>query len=242
VPVPSKPLRDWVAAQQAPCYAIISAASDSAPVKAVTMNDGRTVTYPLYAGTPYAQWHPVMPYLVAISPRSGFLNWIEQTKATDWGWLFSSSAPQQPLIDHFVSLAQATMPNGERVFFRYWDGDYFNLIQNWLDEPTSSLIPPMHSCWVNGFEHNYTATEIPVRDFASWAIPQPLLDSLLKSDPRPMIQNLMQYIQENHGDLWTSFPYDTLNYKIAQFVADYSGEKDHLISALCDYLIEEKSF
>jgi len=242
VPVPSKPLRDWVAAQQAPCYAIISAASDSAPVKAVTMNDGRTVTYPLYAGTPYAQWHPVMPYLVAISPRSGFLNWIEQTKATDWGWLFSSSAPQQPLIDHFVSLAQATMPNGERVFFRYWDGDYFNLIQNWLDEPTSSLIPPMHSCWVNGFEHNYTATEIPVRDFASWAIPQPLLDSLLKSDPRPMIQNLMQYIQENHGDLWTSFPYDTLNYKIAQFVSDYSGEKDRLISALCDYLIEEKSF
>lgn len=223
-------------------YAIISAASDAEAVRYYFQHDGSTIAWPLYANTPYADWHPVMPYLVTLSRASPFLDWINTTEATDWGWLFSSTQEAGELAPHFRSLTQATMPDGEQVFFRYWDGDYFSLILSQQNEHTCALIPAMRACWVNGhtftFHPDNTAAAKP---FAWWQLSDALLTQLANADSRPLITNLLQYLQENRGDLWLSFPKNILENKVRYFVENYQGTAEKITAALCEQLSEQQT-
>lgn len=240
----SKPLSGWLTAldPDVHLYAIISAASEAEPVRYYFQRDGATIAWPLYANTHYADWHPVMPYLVKLSRHSPFLDWVNTTEATDWGWLFTSSQEASELAPYFTSLTQATMPEGERVFFRYWDGDYFSLILSHQHEQTCSLLPPMRACWANGhtftFHPDNTTTAKP---FAWWQLSDALLKQLAKADSRPLITNLLQYLQENRGDLWLSFPNNILESKVRYFVENYQGEPEKITAALCEQLSEEQT-
>ncbi|EPM43195.1 hypothetical protein A246_27934, partial [Pseudomonas syringae pv. actinidiae ICMP 19098] len=51
----------------------------------------RLYLVPIWSGTPYDTWQPVMPYLSELMPRSAFLNWVAETDAEDWGWLAVST-------------------------------------------------------------------------------------------------------------------------------------------------------
>ncbi|MFY2980391.1 DUF4123 domain-containing protein, partial [Klebsiella pneumoniae] len=76
-------------------YLIVSAASDAEALKTLYQNDPTTQATPIWGGTPYAGWQQVMPYLVELKPNSGFLQWIAETDAQDWGWLaVSTSSPE----------------------------------------------------------------------------------------------------------------------------------------------------
>ncbi|WP_235551056.1 DUF4123 domain-containing protein, partial [Pseudomonas aeruginosa] len=65
-------------------YAIFGSASDAAPLQAYYRKDSPPLPLPLWNGTPYADWQPVMPYLAKLSPSSVFLDWAASEKSRDW--------------------------------------------------------------------------------------------------------------------------------------------------------------
>ena len=103
-------------------YLIVSAASDAEALKTLYQNEPTTQAIPIWGGTPYAAWQPVMPYLTELKPNSSFLPWIAETDALDWGWLAVSSSEPNVVFEHLRSLTQVRMPDGTEVFFRFWDG------------------------------------------------------------------------------------------------------------------------
>lgn len=130
VPVRSDLLtpQTWLAAQPLKAderlYLILSAASDADPLKALYQHESNPQLTPIWAGTPYASWQPVMPYLGELKLDSSFLNWITSIEVMDWGWLAVSRSESQTVFEHLRSLSQVLMPDGTEVFFRFWDGRY----------------------------------------------------------------------------------------------------------------------
>lgn len=123
-------LQQWLAnsASGHRLYAVLSNVSDAQPLKHYYQLDGSRVAEGIYHYTAYKDWHEVMPYLVELSVNSPFLAWVNETPATDWGWLAVSEQPRQRILDHLRSLTQVKLPDEKKVFFRYWDGQFLPLI------------------------------------------------------------------------------------------------------------------
>lgn len=237
-------LSSWLDAcpRHQPLYAILSASSEAEPVRHYTEKDGRQPLWPLYADTSYAQWHPVMPYLVRLHRQSRFFEWITQTSSTDWGWLLTADVHESALAAHFRAFTQVLMPDGETVFFRYWETDYLRPIFHSLTEPTNSLIPPMQSCWLNGESFSFQPdTECSAKKNPWWQVSSSLLQQLEHTDNSPLIHNLMLFIQENRGDLWLSFPHETLMAKVQYFAEHFQGQPEQIAQMLCLQLTNELS-
>ena len=68
-------------------YAVLGNASDAKPLAAWQARAAAKMPRPIWAGTAYANWDEVMPYVGIVEPGSAFLEWIATTQATDWaGW------------------------------------------------------------------------------------------------------------------------------------------------------------
>ena len=106
-------------------YAVISSTSNADPLAAYRQRGGIEPPIALWAETPYADWLPVMPYLLSLTPDSGFLQWAAETGADDWGWLAVSTAAPELIAAHLRGLTHVLMPAGEAVFFRFWDGRHW---------------------------------------------------------------------------------------------------------------------
>jgi hypothetical protein len=105
-------------------FAIFSNASAAEPFNAWQRSISVQAPSPIWADTAYAEWEPVMPYVGIVAAGSEFLEWVASTESRDWGWLAVSSASQDVLVEHLRSLTQVLLPNGNAVFFRFWDGRY----------------------------------------------------------------------------------------------------------------------
>ncbi|WP_148864401.1 DUF4123 domain-containing protein [Marinobacter fonticola] len=128
-------------------YLVLSGTSDSEPVRHFFDRDGLSAQ-PLYRGTPYAGWQDVMPYLVAVSPDSRFLDWIDETSSTDWGWAALSMASMEQVFTHLRSLTQIALSNGKAVFFRHWDARFLGPIYDHLESGQQArLMGPIES-WI----------------------------------------------------------------------------------------------
>lgn len=102
----STPLEAWIQRQSAPLYAVLAGACDAAPLQHYYQLDGRETPRGLYLGTPYEDWHPVMPYLVALDKESPFIEWAQGAEARDWGWIVASEQPVDALYAHLQGLTQ----------------------------------------------------------------------------------------------------------------------------------------
>ena len=118
--------KDWLAQQPLQTgerlYLVISAASDSDALKNLYLTEPTAQLIPIWGGTPYSTWQPVMPYVTELKANSAFLPWIAETDALDWGWLAVSRSEPNEVFEHLRSLTQVKMPDGTEVFFRFWDG------------------------------------------------------------------------------------------------------------------------
>ncbi len=122
-------------------YLIISAASDAEALKTLYQNEPTTQAIPIWGGTPYAAWQPVMPYLTELKPNSSFLPWIAETDALDWGWLAVSRSEPNVVFEHLRSLTQVKMPDGTEVFFSGFGMGGIST-RFWQD----SAMPPVKCC------------------------------------------------------------------------------------------------
>lgn len=246
VPVPSEPIspKDWLAQQPLQSgerlYLVVSAASDADALKTLYLTEPAAQLIPIWGGTPYSTWQPVMPYLTELKANSAFLPWIAETDALDWGWLAVSRSEPNEVFEHLRSLTQVKMPDGTEVFFRFWDGRHIYPILRGLGEKAGEVLPVFERYLINGQALEVGTRVVPkVRDWPWWEVPKGLLEGLSKDNPATLVSNLMQWLEEDRPDLYTAWPEHNLKLKITRFVRRPDAPQN-LKEALINHLILEQ--
>ena len=221
-------------------YLVISAASDSDALKNLYLTEPTAQLLPIWGGTPYSTWQPVMPYVTELKANSAFLPWIAETDALDWGWLAVSRSEPNEVFEHLRSLTQVKMPDGTEVFFRFWDGRHIYPILHGLGEKAGEVLPMFERYLINGQSLEVGTRVVPkVKDWPWWEVPKALLDGLAKENPTTLINNLMQWLEEDRPDIYTAWPENNLKLKISRFVRRPDAPKN-LKEALLNHLILEQ--
>ncbi|WP_033897798.1 DUF4123 domain-containing protein [Pseudomonas sp. FH1] len=216
-------------------FAVLGAASDAKPLEAWRALAAGAPLHPVWAGTAYAAWDEVMPYVGIVEPGSPFLEWAASTDATDWGWLALSTHPLVTVIAHLQGLTKVYLPDGQEVFLRFWDGAQFLPI---LQQAGDELLPVFQRYVING--QSLTVATGPVTAAKAspwWRVPAPLLQHLAEQSPQTLIDNLLQGLEEQRPDLHTAFIPTTLRHKVAYF----TRRRDVSHQGLADYLASELS-
>ncbi|NWA64536.1 DUF4123 domain-containing protein [Pseudomonas reactans] len=219
-------------------FVILSNASDAKPFAAWRCTAAGMPLQPIWAGTAYAEWNEVMPYVGIIEPNSPFLDWIATTEATDWGWLAVSSSPLETVVAHLQSLTKVYLPDDQEVFLRFWDGSQFLPMLQTLGDEVGKVLPVFQRYLING--QPLTGATGPVTDAKAspwWRVSAPLMEHLAEQSPHILIDNLLQWLEEQRPDLYTAFTPTTLQHKVAYFAR--SPNVSH--EALADYLASELS-
>ncbi|MDH1258257.1 DUF4123 domain-containing protein [Pseudomonas atacamensis] len=236
--------KDWLAQQPLQSgerlYLIVSAASDADALKTLYLTEPTAQLIPIWGGTPYSTWQPVMPYLTELKANSVFLPWIADTDALDWGWLAVSRSEPNEVFEHLRSLTQVKMPDGTEVFFRFWDGRHIHPILRGLGEKAGEVLPVFERYLINGQALEVGSRVVPkVRDWPWWEVPKGLLEGLSKDNPATLVSNLMQWLEEDRPDLYTAWPENNLKLKITRFVRRPDAPQN-LKEALINHLILEQ--
>ncbi|MBV4546473.1 DUF4123 domain-containing protein [Pseudomonas triticicola] len=236
--------KDWLAQQPLQSgerlYLIVSAASDADALKTLYLTEPTAQLIPIWGGTPYSTWQPVMPYLTELKANSAFLPWIAETDALDWGWLGVSRSEPNEVFEHLRSLTQVKMPDGTEVFFRFWDGRHIYPILRGLGEKAGEVLPVFERYLINGQALEVGSRVVPkVRDWPWWEVPKGLLEGLSKDNPATLVSNLMQWLEEDRPDLYTAWPENNLKLKITRFVRRPDAPQN-LKEALINHLILEQ--
>nr|WP_223520035.1 DUF4123 domain-containing protein [Pseudomonas sp. GL-B-19] len=235
--------RDWLDRQPLKpteqVFAVFSNASSARAFKAWQCSTTAQAPSPVWAGTAYAEWEPVMPYVGIIAAESEFLEWVAATESRDWGWLAVSAASQEVLVEHLRSLTQVLLPNGHAVFFRFWDGRFVLPILQSGEVNATQLMPVIHRCLINGQSLEIGGSALKTsRVFPWWEVSDSLLQHLGAVDTSTSINNLMQWLSEEHPNLLEAFSAGVLRRKVETFLA-----RPDLPSVpkaeLLEYLMEE---
>jgi hypothetical protein len=234
---------EWLASQplkpSEQLFAIFSSASAAEPFKTWQRSITAKAPSPIWADTAYAEWEPVMPYVGIVLPGSQFLDWVATTESRDWGWLAVSSAPQEVLVDHLRSLTQALLPNGNAVFFRFWDGRYLLPILQSAEVDTVQLMPVIGRCLINGQELEIGGNALKTsRVFPWWEVSGSLLEQLGTEAVVTRVNNLLKWLSEDRPDLYEAFSESVLRRKVAIFL-EASDLPEAPIAELLAYLMAE---
>jgi hypothetical protein len=220
-------------------FAVFSNASDAGPFKAWQRSISAQAPSPIWADTAYAEWEPVMPYVGIVAAGSEFLEWVANTESRDWGWLAVSSAPQEVLVEHLRSLTQVLLPNGNAVFFRFWDGRYLLPILRSAEVDASQLLPVIGRCLINGQSVEIGGSALKAsRVFPWWEVSESLLKHLAEESATTRINNLVKWLSEERPDLFEAFSESVLRHKVAIFL-ETPDLPQAPKTALVDYLMVE---
>ncbi|RON58582.1 DUF4123 domain-containing protein [Pseudomonas frederiksbergensis] len=220
-------------------FAIFSNASAAEPFNAWQRSIAAQAPSPIWAETAYAEWEEVMPFVGIVAADSEFLEWVASTESCDWGWLAVSSASPEALVEHFRSLTQALLPNGDTVFFRFWDGRYLLPILQSTEVDAAHLLPVIGRCLINGqpLEIGGRARKSS-QVFPWWQVPEALLEQLAAQSAVTRINNLLKWLSEDRPDLFEAFSYSVLRRKVANFL-EAPELPQAPKQALLDYLMAE---
>ena len=244
--MPSKCLsvRDWLNGQprngDSHLYVVMSNASDANPLHAYYQQESAIAPLPIWDGTPYADWQAVMPFLGELQSDGSFLDWVEQASEEDWGWLACSPHSPDTVLEHLKGLTQVRMPDTSEVFFRFWDGRHLLPILNHLGAKADELLPVFERYLINGqgFELELPALT-PAKPYPWWQVPATLLNKLNEEDPTPLVDNLMQWLREDHAELYFAFPEPNLRLKTEHFVRHSQHMEDTLAGRFKAHLEQE---
>ncbi len=200
-------------------YAVFGSASAAQVFKAWQLSNPLQAPRPIWADTAYAEWEAVMPYVGIVSADSEFLRWVATTESLDWGWLAVSFAPLEAVVEHLRSLTQVLLPNGNAVFFRFWDGRYLLPILQASEVDAAQLLPVIGRCLINGQSLEVGgAAQTTARVFPWWEVPATLLEQLARQSSATLVSNLSKWLSEDRPDLHEAFSPVVLTHKIAIFL------------------------
>ncbi|MFJ7284217.1 DUF4123 domain-containing protein [Pseudomonas sp. NPDC099000] len=235
--------REWLERQplkpSEQLFAIFSNASTAEPFKAWRQSVAAQAPNPIWADTAYAEWEPVMPYVGIVAAEGEFLEWVATTESRDWGWLAVSSASQDALVEHLRSLTQVLLPNGNAVFFRFWDGRYLLPILQSADVNATQLMPVIDRGLINGQPLDIGGSALKTsRVFPWWEVSESLLEDLAAESATTRINNLIKWLSEDRADLFEAFSERVLRHKVAIFLQAPDLPQAPK-QALVDYLMAE---
>ncbi|TFB41686.1 DUF4123 domain-containing protein [Pseudomonas sp. F01002] len=220
-------------------FAVFSNASGAEPFKAWQRSISAQAPSPIWADTAYAEWEPVMPYVGIVAAGSEFQQWVANTESRDWGWLAVSSASQEVLVEHLRSLTQVLLPNGNAVFFRFWDGRYLLSILQSAEVNATQLMPVIGRCLINGQSVEIGGNALKTsRLFPWWEVSESLLKHLASESATTRINNLLKWLSEDRPDLYEAFSQNVLRHKVAIFL-EATDLPQAPQTALVDYLMAE---
>ncbi len=216
-------------------FAVLGTASDAKPLDAWRAQPAAAPLHPIWADTAYATWDEVMPYVGIVEPGSPFLDWVASTQATDWGWLAVSTCPLETVVAYLQGLTKVYLPDGRDVFLRFWDGMQFLPI---IQQAGAEVLPVFQRYLVNGQPLGVTPGPVTAANTSPWwRVPAPLLEQLAEQSPQTLIDNLLQWLEEQRPDLHSAFTPTTLQHKVAYFARN----RDVSPQGLSDYLASELS-
>ena len=219
-------------------YAVLGNASDAKPLAAWQATAAAKMPRPIWAGTAYADWDEVMPYVGVVEPSSAFLDWIATTQAPDWGWLAVSSSPLEVVIAHFKGLTQVYLSENQPVFLRFWDGAHLLPMLQSLGDEAGRVLPVFQRYLINGQPLSVAAKPVTAAPASPWwQVPESLLKHMAQQSPQVLVDNLLQWLQEQRPDLYTAFTPATLQHKVAYF----ARRPQISPGALADYLASQLS-
>ena len=222
-------------------FAIFSNASAAEPFKAWQRANTARLPRPIWADTVYAEWEAVMPYVGIVAEGSEFLEWVATTESRDWGWLAVSSVTQEALVEHLRSLTQVLLPNGNAVFFRFWDGRHLLPILQSAEVNAAQLMPVIGRCLINGQALDIAGSALKTsKVFPWWEVSEALLKHLAAESITTRINNLLKWLSEDRPDLYEAFSESVLRHKVAIFL-ETPDLPEAPKSALVDYLMTELS-
>ncbi|WP_191487518.1 DUF4123 domain-containing protein [Pseudomonas sp. FEN] len=200
-------------------YLILSDASAARPLSALRRIGHPLAPLPAWRETPYADWFEVMPHVVELTARSPFLSWIAETECRDWGWLAVSSNTPEQLVAHLRGLTQVKLPTGKPVFFRCWDGRQWLPTLDFLGTEAGELLPGVSRYLINGQARTLAQpVKREARTYPWWEVPSALLEHLSVACPQTLIENSLQWLNEDHPALYDALPVPHLRHKIARFL------------------------
>ncbi|MWV17458.1 DUF4123 domain-containing protein [Pseudomonas sp. L-22-4S-12] len=231
--------RDWLGAEWQEgqrLYVVMGNASEANPLQAYYQQASIILPRPIWSGTPYAGWQEVMPYLGELEIDSNFLDWMDEAPTQDRGWLAMSPHPPESVLDHLRSLTQVRMPDGAEVFFRFWDGSYWLPTLKHMGQNITQVLPALHRYWVNGRAVQVDPVPLqPAKAYPWWQVPADLIATLMGEDPSTLVDNLMQWLREEHADLYFALPTANLQLKVERHVRNGAMDdrlKERLLALL----------
>jgi hypothetical protein len=143
-PPPAQPrLQDLLEKDLQPLYALLDASREPSVLKVIL--ESKEEHQSLFEGTQGAQLAHFAPYLVRVPNKSPLLNTLaEQAWSKSWGVFVTSDLPLKELRTHFRHYLNVKLPDGQQVYFRYYDPRVLRLfLPTCLPEEANQFFGPV---------------------------------------------------------------------------------------------------
>jgi pSer/pThr/pTyr-binding forkhead associated (FHA) protein len=143
-PVPRQPrLQDLFAKDFQPLYALLDAAREPSVLKVIL--ECKEEYQSLYEGPQGAQLAHFAPYLIRVPQKSPLLETLVQRAwSKSWGVFLTCDKPLKDLRTHFRHFLTVKLPDGQQVYFRYYDPRVLRLfLPTCLPEETTQFFGPV---------------------------------------------------------------------------------------------------
>jgi uncharacterized protein DUF4123/FHA domain-containing protein len=136
-------LQDLLAKEFQPLYALLDASREPSVLKVIL--ESKEEHQSLYEGPQGAQLAHFAPYLVRVPQKSSLLDTlVQQAWSKSWGIFVTSDTPLKDLRTHFRHFLTVKLPDGQQVYFRYYDPRVLRLfLPTCLPEETKQFFGPV---------------------------------------------------------------------------------------------------
>jgi hypothetical protein len=141
---PRRPrLQDLLAKDFQPLYALLDASREPSVLKVILESEEEYQS--LYEGPQGAQLAHFAPYLIRVPQKSPLLDTlVQQAWAKSWGVFLTCDTPLKELRSHFRHFLTVKLPDGQQVYFRYYDPRVLRLfLPTCLPEETTQFFGPV---------------------------------------------------------------------------------------------------
>jgi pSer/pThr/pTyr-binding forkhead associated (FHA) protein len=136
-------LQDLLAKDFQPLYALLDASREPSVLKVIL--ESKEEYQSLYEGAQGAQLAHFAPYLVRVPQKSALLDTlIQQAWSKSWGVFLTCDKHLKELRTHFRHFLTVKLPDGQQVYFRYYDPRVLRLfLPTCLPEETTQFFGPV---------------------------------------------------------------------------------------------------
>jgi Domain of unknown function (DUF4123)/FHA domain len=154
-------LQDLLRKDFQPLYALLDASREPSVLKVIL--ESKEEHQSLYEGAQGAQLAHFAPYLIRIPPKSALVDTlVNQAWSKSWGVFLTCDKPLKDLRTHFRHFLTVKLPDGQQVYFRYYDPRVLRLfLPTCLPEETTQFFGPVKHFLIEAEQPNLALHFLP---------------------------------------------------------------------------------